>query len=405
MESALLVAAPYVSQSSPALERQALQIAEEFREAFKGGGAAGNGGEGVTREDLLWLHALHRRRLYLSHARELSHFSDNHYFYKLLMWCHDHHLFIHPALRMAAKASAFRDHVFTVASDVAAFTPLLAVPEQLVIGFRDPAAAADADDAERTALYDAKKEKEFHQANVGEGAEADICEFFFSSLSMIVSELFTARSSALTDPRHLFADLLSKVRTLQNAPYFDDDVVFDATEPCLADVLLQMIRNYINGGPLVNKVTRQELQWAVSLCLSHSTPLSIGAVKSIGIIPMVHLFPHGGASTNAYVVARTARESSARKMAAFFRRSFGYDFAPFYGGKWIYVVPERALRAGEEVRLQAMAPVCEKDSEEEAQMWRLSCGTVPSDYKTSAEVAAKQRALTEYLINEGGKAL
>lgn len=73
---------------------------------------------------------------------------------------------------------------------------------------------------------------------------------------MIVADLITAHSSPLSDHRHAFAHALSKTRTIQNAPYFDDDVVFSPDEPCLADVFLQMIRNYINGGPLVNKVNR-----------------------------------------------------------------------------------------------------------------------------------------------------
>lgn len=63
-------------------------------------------------------------------------------------------------------------------------------------------------------------------------------------------------------------------------------------ECCLADILLQMIRNYLNGGPLVGKIGREDLMAAVSMCLSHSTPLVIGPRRSIGIIPLVHLFPH-----------------------------------------------------------------------------------------------------------------
>ncbi|GET92379.1 hypothetical protein, conserved [Leishmania tarentolae] len=349
------------------------------------------------------LHMMHRRRLYKQYAMNLSVWADTHSYYQLMMWCHDHHVFVHPTVEMIRQRSAFRDHIFQVKEDVEAFTPLLAIPEDLIIGFKDANTessdpSADVDD--RNNLYDAKREAEFHKMNTGENTDADICQFFFASLGMIVSDLITAKSSPLTDPRHLFAELLSKVPTLQNAPYFDEDVVFNSSETCLADVLLQMIRNYINGGPLVNKVPLHELRWAVSVSLSHSTPLSIGAVRSIGIVPLVHLFPHGGTSTNAYVIARTPRENSAEKIATFFREKFGYDFQGQANGKWIYVVPERPLKAGEEISLQAMAPVCEKDSEAE-QMWRLSCGTVPESYMFSSQASARQEAATRFLIEQG----
>lgn len=351
--------------------------------------------------NLLRLHAMHRRRLYLHYSRQLSHVSDAHYFYKFMMWCHDNSLFIHPSVQMHLRRSEFRDHVFTVREDVPRLAPLLAIPEKLIIGFKD----ANAGDDDKNTLFDKAKEKAFHKQNMGDDAssDTDICQFFFSSLGMIVSDLVTAKSSPLTDVRHLFADSLAKVRTLQNAPYFDSDAAFtaeDAENPCLADVLLQMIRNYVNGGPLVNKVPKGDLQWAASVCLSHSTPLTIGSVNSIGIIPLVHFFPHGGQATNAYVVARTARSEAALKMSLFFKTHFGFDFGALNDGKWIYVVPDRALKAGEEIRLQAMAPVCDKDSEAE-QMWRLSCGSVPSEYMSSTEVSEKQAKLTQEIIHQG----
>jgi len=347
----------------------------------------------------LRLHAAHRRRLYSQLARDLAPPSSAQYFYKLMMWCHDCSIFIHPCVRVHCHHSEYREHVFTVQEDVPRLTPLLAIPECLAIGFRDSAA----DPAERNNLYDEKREKEFNALNSGESSDTDICQFFFSSLGMIVEDLITAQSSALTDRRYVFADSLSKVQSLLNAPYFDDSVVFDPNEPCLADVLLQMIRNYINGGPLVNKVTRERLQWAVSVCLSHSTPLSIGANKSIGIIPVVHLFPHGGTATNSFVIARSgAKSDAAAHMSSFFRRRFGFDFGALYAGKWIYVVPDRALRAGEEIHLQAMAPVCDRDSEAE-QMWRLSCGAVPPHFQTSSEVATRQSRLSQEIERAGAQ--
>eukprot|EP00164_Ancoracysta_twista_P010835 GFYU01016484.1.p1 GENE.GFYU01016484.1~~GFYU01016484.1.p1 ORF type:complete len:226 (-),score=12.98 GFYU01016484.1:34-690(-) len=188
----------------------------------------------------------------------------------------------------------------------------------------------------------------------------------------------------------------------------------------LADVVLQMIRNYIQGGPLTNKVDPAELMWAVSVCLSHSTPLVIGDRRSIGIVPIVHLFPHGGLATNAVVVARPspAMERScgvapgrgARKMAEYAQRmSDGYEFPtlirdehlgvpvdnttsrkpqPADGGTtgYVYVVAMRDITAGESVHMQAMAPVCEKDEESE-HMWRLSCGGAPHNYYRTSEVA------------------
>lgn len=350
--------------------------------------------------DLFTIHMMHRRRLYKQYAMSLSLMADTHSFYQLMMWCHDHHIFLHPSIRIERQRTAYRDHAFFVTEDVERLTPLLAIPEDLVIGFKDANTdAISSAGADRNNLYDPKREAEFHALNSG---DADVCEFFFSSLGMIVSDLITAKSSALTDPRFLFAELLGKVPTIQNAPYFEDDVVFDSTELSLADVLLQMIRNYLNGGPLVNKVPRQDLQWAVSVCLSHSTPLSIGAVRSIGIVPMVHLFPHGGTSTNAYLIARTSRSRAAERMLHFFQHQFGWDFSRHGNGRWIYVVPDRRLVAGEEIRLQAMAPVCDRDGEAE-QMWRMTCGSVPSDYKNTADVFLRQQAITEEVLEKGNQ--
>jgi hypothetical protein len=49
-----------------------------------------------------------------------------------------------------------------------------------------------------------------------------------------------------------------------------------------------------------------------------------------------------------------------------------------------------------------MAPVCEKDSEAE-QMWRLSCGTAPESYMSSAEAYERQAAVTQAIISQGEK--
>lgn len=348
------------------------------------------------KENKLLIHAVHRRSLYLHHARQLSQFSDAHDYYRLMMWCHEERIFIHPAVCMHRRPSLYRDHAFFVSQDVDRLTPLLAIPEELAIGFKD---VENIDDFGSN-LRDAKRETEFNKLNSGEQSDADVCQFFFSALSMLVSDLVAAECSALTDPRSVFAKLLGKVRTLKNAPYFEDDVVLDTEATGLADVLLQMIRNYINGGPLVGKVDRGELCWAVSVCLSHSTPLLIASTSSIGVIPVVHLFPHGGMGTNAFIVARTSRSASSEKISAYFEKFHGYDFMHERDGRWIYVVPSRPLCAGEEIRMQAMAPVCGKDSEAE-KMWRLSCGAAPDDYMTSSAVAQMQHSLTCELVNKG----
>ncbi|RNF05577.1 putative trans-sialidase [Trypanosoma conorhini] len=347
----------------------------------------------------LIIHAMHRRRLYLHYARELSQFSDAHEYYRLMMWCHDQRVFIHPALCVRRQPTSYRDHVFTVSQDVDRLTPLLAIPEELVIGFKD---ISNEEEFENN-LRNEKLEREFNELNSGEGTDTDVCRFFFASLGMIVSDLVAAKSSPLTDPRWVFAELLGKVRTLKNAPYFEDDVVLDPEATGLADVLLQMIRNYINGGPLVGKLDRAELRWAVSVSLSHSTPLVIASTRSIGMIPIVHLFPHGGKETNSFLVCRTSRPASTERIAAYFSKHHGYDFMRDRDGKWIYLVPSCPLRSGEEVRLQAMAPVCGNNLEAE-KMWRLSCATAPEEYMTSSAVAQMQQRLTRELI-EGGEAI
>ena len=311
-------------------------------------------------------------------APPMTHYADNHYLQDLLQWCAARNVFIHPALEITHERSAYRDFAFRLRFPVPRHTPLIAVPEELVIGFKE-----DVSDFDRNALFDAQKETNFFKANHGSDrsaaqvpalsnsntdseaphSDADICDFFFYCLGTIVADLVTAQSSQLTDGRHEFAKNLTRIRTLQNAPYLPENIVFaskkeegsskpvvvadkersgeakkaaqekgkekdgkkenvddgdasgfdaDASsslpreeeECCLADILLQMIRNYLNGGPLVGKLDRADLMAAVSMCLSHSTPLVIGPRRSIGIVPLVHLFPHGGTKTNAVVLGR-----------------------------------------------------------------------------------------------------
>lgn len=435
--------------------------------------------------------------------------ADASLFYHLAQWCHKNGVFIHPHLRARRQPSPYRDHCFFVTEKVPRLTPLLAIPERLLLGFQQITFSSNESECEadkrfQSKLLSAEDEKQFIQRSIQTGAEesavmsrahrsqengqtvssggrssseADMCSFFFSSLNMMVSDVVTARGSALTDKRHTFADALSKVRTVYNAPYFDASVVLGKGEeevvqgfssransdapvvlcssvsgataendtkkntydlPCpplsttgkngvstcvpagcnssaseapgtplvtssLADVLLQMIRNYIDAGPFSHKVPKDDIRWMVSVCLAHSSPLMIGTNPSIGIIPLVHLFPHGGAKTNTFVVARR-QEGSALRLAKGILAHCGLDFTHDQDGKWIYLVPERDLTAGEEVCIQAMAPACDADVEAE-RMWRLSCGTVPEGYVSSAQIEKRRARLLNELIQQGEKGM
>jgi hypothetical protein len=352
-------------------------------------------------------HRRHRRALYTGFTRCLSAFSDQHDVYLFMSWCHKNDVFIHPALTLVRRSSQFRDYTLVLHEPVDRLCPLVAVPEHLLIGFKNLGEGSSSSNNLPTSTLEEteQKEKEFNEANGT--SNSDICQFFFSSLGMMISDLVTALSGGLTDARHGFAQHLRKVRSVLNAPYFDNDVVFDSTETCLADVLLQMVRNYIHGGPLVGKLTRDELQWALSVCMSHSTPLGVGAEKSIGVIPLIHMLPHGGTNMNSVLIARNTRRQSATRMANYFRDRFGLDFGdsrfrPLVHGepRFVYAVATRSLAAGEEVLLQAMAPVCEQETQAR-QMWKLSCGEIPEDYVASAVVAKMQHDITREIITRG----
>ena len=62
-----------------------------------------------------------------------------------------------------------------------------------------------------------------------------------------------------------FAKSLHRLRSEQNAPYLHDFSfgvsgvsAHGEAQPALADVVLQMIHNFINAGPLTGKVDRHE---------------------------------------------------------------------------------------------------------------------------------------------------
>lgn len=373
---------------------------EEYEDSFK---ATVPKAVSLTRTMIL----ANEQRLYWFRrmAVELSCLADEHFYYQLMMWCYESGVFIHPSLQARRRYSVFRDHQFFVAEKVSRFTPLIAIPRSLLLGFgKIFCSKADQDDEDQNALVDREKEAEFNRLNAGEAEASDICSFFFSSINMMVSDVVTAKGSPLTDKRYAFAQMLSKVRTLHNAPYLGDEVVLDhssAEGTGLADVLLQMIRNYIKAGPLVNKVPTDDLRWILSVCLAHSTPMSLGKNSaSIGIIPLVHLFPHGGRDTNSYVIAPPAHETG-NSVETYIMKHCGLDFSHQTGEKgkdsWVYLVPERDLEAGEEVRVQAMAPACDADIEA-YHMWVLSCSTAPEDFLLSSEVEEKRRWIMGEMI-------
>jgi hypothetical protein len=317
----------------------------------------------------------------------------------LAAWCAAEGVFLHPALRLARGGSVYRDHHASVAAAVPRLTPLMAIPERLCIGFRDVdnedhMAALRLGGAHRgTAATDATTSGD------GDAEHGDACAFFFSALGLLVNDLLVAHNNELTDRRHRLAAALLRTRTLHNAPYLDANQfrASGAAETSMADVFLQMVLNYVQSGPLTGKVVRDELNWAVSVCLSHSTPLSIGGRASIGIVPVVHLLPHGGDNVNAVVVPRDG-DVAGRQLRRFFdarcpmlRGAEGAAAGAGEGGRYLYVVATRDLAAGDAVSMQPMAPVCSKE-DEAAHMWMLTCGAAPpGDSMPTDAAAALQR--------------
>lgn len=384
-----------------------------------------------------------RRKDYVDQALRLSRVSGVHELYHLMTWCHQQDIFLHPLVRLEREPTAFRDYRMIVTQRVAKHTPLLAIPLSSAIGFRgvelEKGGVRRNDEvASQNTLHDAEREKNFTEASGT--SDYDVCQFFFSCLGMVVGDLVTALNSPQTDDRHAFAKSIHlSVRTLLNAPYFSSDVHFGDQDTCLADVLLQMIHNYLNGGPLVGKVDRPELQWAISVCLSHATPLTIGSQRSLGILPLVHMLPHGGLDTNSVVIARPSRRQASERIDAYFTQRFGCSFkkpqkqqrlvvvdehtgltkegkSKSGGGggtdgggdedddEWVYVVPLRDLEAGESILTQAMAPVCDKETEA-AHMWRLSCGVVPDRSMPTSQLQKLQDDTLKEIIAKGGEIL
>lgn len=322
--------------------------------------------------------------------------TGQHFMYLLMLWCAEHNVFIHPALQLVRAPSTFRDFRFYIRpgwGHVPTHAPLVAVPQAMLIGFKKT--------GEETPQIEPRRNPEEETPS-----NEDICSFFFDSLNLLVSDLLVALNNERSDPRYLLAASLNRTQTVRNAPYLEESTVFDPSQSCIADVLLQMLHNYIQAGPFTGRVTREELCWAISIGLSHSTPLKIGRdVSSIGIIPLVHLFAHGGKATNSVVVSYRD-ERSAHAMLQYFEREHGITFSPSaaaseqaeVGFRGVFVVNLRPLAEGDEVCIQAMAPVCNRDDEHAQHMWRLSCGALPSDSLPTAEVATLQDRAVDFIV-------
>ena len=332
-------------------------------------------------------------------VRGLRSGGDTHMMQLLLRWCGGHGARLHPALTPVPSyivagqgdAATFRDFRWVVTEDVPALTPLLAIPESVCIGFKDTESEDDVAALKQGTTSAAASSVDDTKKAADEESDSDMCAFFFTALGLLVNDLLVAVNNSLTDPRYLLARALQRTRTCHNAPYLEPHA-FNATMPAhgdgtsLAAVFLQMVHNYIQAGPLTGKVERDMLLWAVSVCLSHSTPLEIAGRRSIGIVPLLHLFPHGAGDVNAAPVTRRARGGSGCELADFFAAvSPAMSLERKHHTNYIFVVTTRPVRAGEAVALQAMAPVCNR-TEEADDMWRLTCGAPPpADSVTSGE--------------------
>ena len=308
--------------------------------------------------------------------------------------CANNGIFIHPALRLMRRPSIYRDHAFVLHQRVQQYAPLLAIPIESCIGFK----LADNEDhvaalgigtghgAERAASSMQTKATD-------EDGDTDVTGFFFKSIGLVVNDLLIAHNNAETDSRHIFAKALLRARCLQNAPYIETSA-FSTTsdEPSMAEVSHQMIHNYIQSGPLTGKVDRNELLSALSLSLSHSTALKIGDAAALGIIPLVHMLPHGEHELNAVLMASpsTARENDA--VHAYFK-----EHCPVTGGfsrdtQYIYVIATQHIEAGHQIATQPMAPACGVDA---ADMWKLASGAPPPPSQiTSYEYQLYQKAFS-----------
>lgn len=336
------------------------------------------------------LHSLRCRGHFDSMLSGLAGGADAHMLRMLFRWCEAHGIVMNPGMRVtrAADLTNFREHVFVMDSDVKKHALLLAVPEELCIGLKNADAPEELDNMKRgTAHGDAGV-----RATQNDDDDKDMCAFFFQALGVLVNDLLVAHGNTVSDPRNFLARALHRTRTAHNAPYLDA-MSFGSTETCLAEVVLQMVHNFVQSGPLTGKVERDLLNWAVSVSMSHSTPLAIAGRRTIGIVPVLHLFRHGGVAMNAGIMARKTDADERRLQALFGATSPELTLDP--QTRYVYVVAARDLAPGDEVCLQAMAPVCNR-TEEADHMWRLTSGGPPPEpCMPSDEYQALQRLLRE----------
>jgi hypothetical protein len=344
--------------------------------------------------------AMHREHHHNQIIRSLSGRADAHMMRVLLRWCEMEGVFLHPALwpepAIGDKQNTFRDHVWHVTTDVPSMTPLLAIPERLCIGFKDTESEDDIAALKRGTTEAAKGSVD-DTAAAAEESDGDVCAFFFTAIGLLVNDLLVALNNEISDKRFYLAKSLQRIRTCHNAPYLSTGYFQGAqAEPPLAEVFLQMVHNYVQAGPLTGKVERDMLNWAVSVSLSHSTPLTIAGRKSIGIVPVLHLFPHGNADVNAVPVTRGARAADGARLRRLFRQQC--SAMPLSDSEeYVYLVTTRALAAGSTVAVQAMAPVCHR-SEEAEDMWRLTCGAPPPEESVgSLEYQEVLRSVNEHI--------
>ena len=379
-----------------------------------------------------------RRVAYAQLARQVGPGADVHMLRLLMDACATRGAFVHPALALARRATQYRDHGLVAHAPLPRLTPLLAVPEALCLGYKDasdrtdvsalgfgsyhsPADAAASTGADRLAAGSTA-------TTADDDSGSDIVSFFFTSLGLLVNDLLVARNNPRTDPRYVLARSLQHTRTLQNGPYLEPGA-FDADDwwaeelsasdtdsarddddansrddgdgkgkrssrragHNLVAVCHQMLHNYIHSGPLTGKVDIDELKWAVSVALSHSTPLRIGPRHGIGVVPLLHLLPHGERNLNAVCVTRPATERSASAVQDWWGAQFPW-LALRRDCGYVTVVAARDIAPGEEIALQPMAPAC---GVEGRAMWGLACGAPPPGSAVSSVAYQRLQAAVD----------
>lgn len=403
---------------------------------------------------------------------------------QLANWSSEAGIFLHPDLEFIRGASDYRDYRLK-AKDGALLqylTPLAIFPSSCLIGFSDPGDEAEKKDMMKGTSTAAgvavenkmeEQEKQQQQQNGGIVKAEDVCKFFFDSLSLLVNDCISAQNNSSSDTRHLFSSiLLSGTRTLKNAPYLSDKDFAVVGQACpLAEAFRYMVQNFVDNGPLSGKVERPLLQTAVSLALSHATVLPMKISRSVdnfgnlirggmnstkiesapgglGIVPWLHMLPHGGQILNAVAISvssvdvldfakwiheqvpesglffPTSSSSSSRVLKDQFKNGF------------VFLAAAEDIGPNEEVCTQMMAPLnpvrvapaaalltnnngekedrdellqrqfeMDKEYDETLAMWMVTTASAPSDEDSvpSSEAKFIQSCITEAVENEVAK--